>query len=472
MKLNLLKPKKKLLKINLLKIVPILFVTFGLFAVPGGNALSQSACTDQIGGKSRAQLEAELETCNREIAEWTDILNKTKQDSASFTRDITALTAKINAAQANIKAKTIAINNLSKDIAAKQSKILSLEDRLSRGKKALGAILKKTNDITSYSLVEAVLSEKNLSEFFVDIDTYASTEKALAELFDELREVKHLTETEKTALNKKKEQEAAARAALENSKKQVEIDQAEKKNLLAINQTKEKTYEQVLRDRQAKAAQIKAVLFPLRDAVAIPFGTALQYAEAASAKTGVRPAFILAILQQESNLGANVGSCVIVNLSSGQTRSINSGTVFSNGIHPTRDLPLLENILKGLTRDPHETRVSCPVSSTFGYGGAMGPAQFIPSTWNLMVDKISRATGAGVPDPWNPSDAIMASAIFLGELGASSQDFTNERTAACRYYSGKNCYTNGRANVGLSYGVKVMERASAIQRDIDFLRGL
>ncbi|MGB3921910.1 MAG: lytic murein transglycosylase, partial [Minisyncoccia bacterium] len=217
---------------------------------------------------------------------------------------------------------------------------------------------------------------------------------------------------------------------------------------------------------------IRAVLFPLRDAVAIPFGTALQYAEAASAKTGVRPAFILAILQQESNLGANVGSCVILNLSSGETKSVKSGTVFSNGIHPTRDLPLLETILKQLGRGPHETRVSCPVSATFGYGGAMGPAQFIPSTWNLMVDKIARATNTNVPDPWNPADAIMASAIFLGELGASSQDFTNERTAACRYYSGKNCYTNGRANVGLSYGVKVMERAAALQRDIDFLRGL
>ena len=66
----------------------------------------------------------------------------------------------------------------------------------------------------------------------------------------------------------------------------------------------------------------------------------------------------------------------------------------------------------------------------------------------------------------------MASALFLADLGANSQDFTNERTAACRYYSGKTCYTNGKANVGLSYGNKVMERAANIQRDIDFLQGI
>lgn len=102
----------------------------------------------------------------------------------------------------------------------------------------------------------------------------------------------------------------------------------------------------------------------------------------------------------------------------------------------------------------------------------MGPAQFIPSTWNLMVNKIASATGKATPNPWDPSDAIMASAIFLADLGANTQDPTNERTAACRYYSGKTCFTNGRANIGLSYGNRVMERAASLQRDIDFLHNL
>jgi len=42
---------------------------------------------------------------------------------------------------------------------------------------------------------------------------------------------------------------------------------------------------------------------------AIPFAEAYQYADLASTKTGVRTAFILAILTQESNLGKNVGTC-------------------------------------------------------------------------------------------------------------------------------------------------------------------
>src|SRR3972149_6229184 len=197
------------------------FISLSIVLLPSV-IFGQTTCTDQIAGKSRAQLERELEACDKEIAEWTETLNKTKRDSGPFVTDIAALTAKINAARANIKGKNIAIANLTKDIAKKQSEISILNTRITNGKKAIADILRKTNDINSYSLLEAMFSDKNLSEFFVDIDTYASTERALAGLFAELRTVKALTEAEKAALNKKREAEAAARAQLEAAKKTVE----------------------------------------------------------------------------------------------------------------------------------------------------------------------------------------------------------------------------------------------------------
>ncbi|MEK7227391.1 MAG: lytic murein transglycosylase [Patescibacteria group bacterium] len=421
---------------------------------------AQSACTSETAGKSRSQLERELEACNMEIAQWQETLNKTKQESASFARDVAALTAKINAAQANIKGKNIAIANLTKDIAVKQSEISALDARISRGKQAIAAILRKTNDISSYSLLENILSDKTLSDFFVDMDTYASTENALDILFDELRAAIALTESEKVALAKKREAQAAAKAAIEAAKKEVEISQAQKKTLLAVSQNNERTYAQVLADRQAKAAQIRAILFPLVDAGAIPFGTALAYAQEASVKTGVRPALILGVLQQESNLGANVGRCVITNLSSGETRNTATGYLWRNGIHPTRDLPLLQTLLNSLGRDPLSTKVSCPIAGVPGYGGAMGPTQFIPSTWNLIAPKISAYAGKTTPDPWNPSDAIMAAAILLAGNGAAAGTYEAERTAACKYYSGRTC---GSARHIASYGNQVMTRASTIQ---------
>ncbi len=452
------------------QIVFVLAITLSSFFVLKDKiqpVFAADACTSSTAGKTQAQLQADLDACNKEIAQWTAVLNNTKKDSASYQRDISALTAKINAAQANIKGKNIAIASLTKDIAAKQATIVKLDDKIEQGRRSIAEIIRKTSDIDSYSLAETFLSNKDLSEFFVDVDTYASTERSLDELFDELRGTKSQTQAEKIALDKKKEAEAAAKAAIENAKREVEANQKEKKTLLAANQSKEKTYAQVVADKQAKAAQIRAALFPLRDTGAIQFGTALQYAQQASAKTGVRPALILAILQQESNLGQNVGSCVITNLSTGETKNVNTGKVYANGIHPTRDLPTLQTVLAGLGRDPMTTKVSCPLS--IGYGGGMGPAQFIPSTWKYMIGQISAATGKAVPDPWNAPDAIMASALLLKGNGAAAGTYEAERTAACRYYGGGTACTATTA----PYGNQVMAKASNIQTNmIDPLQNL
>lgn len=441
-----------------------------LYALVPHAAFAQAdPCSSSIVGKTNAQLQADLDACNAEIDKWTEILNNTKKTTANYATEVAKLTAQINAAKATISAKNIAISKLNSSITQKQSQINTLEGQITSDTELVAELVRKTNEIDSFSLAEAVLSDKDFSNFFADVDAYSSTRASLLAVLDRLRGVKSETETQKAELAKRRDEEANARAIIEANKRKVEVSQAEQKTLLTQSQNQEKAYSQVVAEKQAKAAAIRTALFGLRDSAAIPFGTALQYAEAASAKTGVRPALILGILQQESNLGQNVGTCVITNLSSGETKNVNSGRVYANGIHPTRDLPILQSLLGELGGDPLNTKVSCPLS--IGYGGAMGPAQFIPSTWQLFKSKIAAATGKATPDPWNPADAIMAMAIYLRDLGAAGGTYTNERTAACRYYSGRNCYAaSGAPNVGLTYGNQVMAKTTALQANIDILQ--
>lgn len=445
-----------------------LFLFLGIFAIPLGNfrVLAQSdPCSANVAGKTNAQLQADLDACNVEIAKLTEVLNSTKKNTASYATEVSKLNARISTAQANIKSKTIAITSLNKHISRKQDEINDLEAQIKNDINHIGELLRKTNEIDAYSVVEAIFSNQNLSDFFVDVDTYSATRSALKGVLDNLRGVKMETEGEKTELAKQRDKEAAAKAEIEASKKKVEVAQKTQKTLLTQSQNQEKAYANLVAENQAKAAAIRTALFGLRDSAAIPFGTALAYAQNASSKTGVRAALILGILQQESNLGANVGTCVITDLSSGQTKSVNSGRVFKNGIHPTRDLPLLQSLLPDLGRDPMVTKVSCPLS--IGYGGAMGPAQFIPSTWNIMRNRIATALSKTTPDPWDPGDAIMAMALFLKDLGASAQTYTTERNAACRYYGGGSA-CNTRTSV---YGNSVMSRATNIQTNmIDLLQ--
>lgn len=436
---------------------------------------AEDICPEQIEGKTREQLTKDLEACNKEIERWTATLANTKQQSASYSRDVSALTAKINAAQANIKKQNIAISNLGKNINEKQAKINELDTQIGRGRQALRALLKKTNEIDSFTITEAVLSNKDLSDFFVDIDTYSSTQRSLEEVFDELRGIKTKTQAEKESLNKQREATANAKAIAEAAKKEVERANAEKKTLLAQTQTQANYEEQVLTQKKAKAAQIRATLFPLRDTAAIPFGTALQYAQEASAKTGIRPAFLLAILTQESNLGANTGSCLVTDSVTGAGKGANTGSPQIRVMSPTRDIPIFLDITRSLGKDYTTTRVSCwqplydSAGSPIGWGGAMGAAQFIPSTWKLFIPRIAAATGVATPNPWNAHDAFFASALYLSDLGASAGTYDAEKNAACKYYSGRAC----ASGPGNGYGTSVMTKASTIQTTmIDPLQGL
>ncbi len=414
------------------------------------------------------RLQAELVEVEKEQKETERILKETQNQSASLKRDVLILDTKIKAAGLNIKAKTLLIESLGKDIKKKESTILSLSERIERGHETLAQIMRKTNEIDSISIPEVVLAREDLTQIFSDIDNFESVQGALQVTFEDIRSAKTQTEAEKEALDKRKDQEEDARYAIEQERKNITNNQNEKNRLLAQSKNSEKTYGEVLKEKQKKAAQIRAALFALRDSAAIPFGDALKYANAASKVTGVRPAFVLAILTQESSLGANVGSCYLTNPQTGAGVSVKSGNTYPNVMKPGRDVEPFIEITKTLGMDYTKTLISCPQS--VGWGGAMGPAQFIASTWILFQDRIGKATGTAFPNPWNPPHAFMASAIYLGDLGAAGGSYTGEQNAACKYYSGRSCTASSLIR---SYGTSVMAKADNIQRNmIDPLQGL
>ncbi len=424
----------------------------------------------ETAAQKESRLQAELAQVLKEQEETEKILASAQNQSASLKRDILILDTKIKSAQLNIKAKNLLIESLGKDITKKQEQILSLEERISRGRETLSQIMRKTNEIDSLSIPEFILEKEDLTTVLSDIDKFESIRESLKITFEQIRSDKTQTETEKDVLDKRKNKEMDARATIESEKKNIQNDEIEKQKLLTESKGNEKAYSQILADKKIKAAQIRSALFSLRDAAAIPFEKALQYANIASKSTGVRPAFLLAILTQESALGKNVGSCYLSDINTGYGVSVKSGTIFPNVMKPGRDTTPFVSITKSLGMDPMKTLVSCPILSAGGYGGAMGPAQFIASTWMLFNSRLAKVLNTPIPNPWSPQDAFMASAMFLSDLGAYSGSYTGERNAACKYYSGKACSTK---SVNNAYGTQVMSKAAIIQQTmIDPLQGL
>ncbi|MEK7604732.1 MAG: lytic murein transglycosylase [Patescibacteria group bacterium] len=413
--------------------------------------------------EERAVLQAQYDELQKEIAAQQQIITDTQAKKKSLQGDVTVLDAQIKAAQAQIAAKNIVITQLAAQIAKKNVLIGQLSDRIERGKESLASILRQQDQLDATSIVEIALSKNSFAELSSDIDAFISLKTELQALFADIRAAKTQTETEKAELATKHNATMDAKYEIELQKKQVAENKSEKQQLIVLTASQEEAYKKVLAERQAKAAAIRAALFPLRDAAAIKFSDALAYAKKAQAQTGIRPAFILAVLTQESNLGSNVGQCYLADTTTGAGVRKNTGAAVQNVMKPTRDVAPFIDLGQRLGFDPFKQVVSCPQSS--GYGGAMGPAQFIPSTWKMYEAKVASVTGHSVPNPWAADDAIAAMSVYFDDLGADRGGYTAEHTAAAKYYAGG--AWNTRA--GRTYANSVMKLAESIQSNIDFL---
>jgi type IV secretory pathway VirB2 component (pilin) len=184
--------------------------------------------------------------------------------------------------------------------------------------------------------------------------------------------------------------------------------------------------------------------------VVIDFKTqAYPAAATAQAATGVDPALVLAIFNQETANGANTGAC----LPAGANMT-------------TADQTALASIVGA--NNVATTHVSCSLST--GHGGAIGLTQFLPSTWIAMRDSpagkaafgnnADQGHGAnGTPDPWNTQDALMMTAVFLKAKGGATTDPVQQKAAVCAYFGSCN-------SSGVDYGNQVMAQAASIQKQV------
>lgn len=419
----------------------------------------------------KARLEAELSRLEQEIAIKQKELDSQKGQSVSISRDISILTSQIAKSKLDIKAKNLVIQKLGGEITAKNKTIEALSAKINNEKESLAQLIRKEREIDNKSIVSLILSQDTIYDAYGDIDNFASIKKSIRQSVDEIRGVQTITETEKKNLEVKKDQETDTKYALEAAKAKVELSEAEKKNLLAISKSKESEYQRVLDEKAKRRAEILSAIFNLvGGSQQINFETALVYAKEAQKMTTIDPAFLLAILTQESKLGKNVGQCYLTNTKTGAGVGVNTGRVFANVMKPMGlpgrkgDIDDFFSITTTLGRDPYKTLISCPIAGAGGYGGAMGPAQFIPTTWAGYQNRLKSILDH-YADPWNPRDAFIASSVFLTDLGAVGNSPSSQHKAACRYYYGPNTKYST-----CSYSNSVMKLKLGIQENIDLLQ--
>lgn len=422
----------------------------------------------------RERLEAELQQVERQILTQQRLVEDKQLERQTLERDISIIEGEIEKARLGIQARSVAIEQLSDQIGEKEVVLDILAEKSKRQQESLADLVRKSAIIDDYSLVEVMLSRQSLSEFFTDVATFQNLKESLNESLEILHEIRRDTEEQKDQLATKQETEAEMKRIQEIEKEGIEAREAAKEQILTVTKGEEQAYQELLESQQRTAAQLRSALFELLGGGGgIPFTEAVSLAQYASGVTGVDAALILAILEQETNLGSNLGSCVYNEMKGGKVV-----------MHPDRDAPVFLAIADILGFNAQRQAVSCPIvqgGSRIGWGGAMGPSQFIPSTWAIYggivntgsgfiydqsSDAIRRINGSGSPaNPFNNQDAFIATALLLRDNGANGS-YSSDRLAALRYYAG----WGGASNpANAFYGDNVMNRKSRLANEIAIL---
>jgi len=423
--------------------------------------LTEKGCEGKDASLCRKELKECEEYYNRESQKIEQDMQKTSQEKKTLqskiyrlNKKIKELSYKINQSNLMIKDLKIQINNTLNSIEKNTLKIEEL-------KKKIALILKAIYEEEQKPAIEILLAEKSLSSFF---DNLIALEALNSKNKDLLKDLKVL----KASLEKQKESLSEETNELESAVKMHQLQKQESYSLKKEQEyhleLTEQEYQKQLQEKKTieqKVAAIRARIFELVGISKAPtFGEAYEIAKYVEKMTGVRPAFLLAVLQQESAIGKNVGQCYLTNTLTGAGVSA-SGRTLSRVMKPSRDVTPFLEITKKLGLDYKSTPVSCPMS--FGWGGAMGPAQFIPSTWMLYRDKL-KSLLKREPNPWNIKDAFLAAGLYLSEAGAARQTYNSEWRAAMIYFSGS---TNPRYSF---YGNSVMKIAQGFQEEINLLK--
>lgn len=458
---------------NKAKIKLIFIIFIFLLAKP----VSAVTCQDigNLENYSDAQLEEIFNACSYEIESQKQELGKKKEESASISRDISILKLQIHKSNAQIKARSIEIYRM-KNLMTKQSKrIKILEDNIAQSETSIKNLLRTKNQLDDFSYVEVFFSRKSISDFFGDMNNVSMLELKIRDNFKEFLNLKSSIEGKQDELE---EQSARERELIVKKKQEVVVVNSRKLErgiLLTESKKEERQYEKLIAEKEAIKAKIRGRIFQVASGEKISFGDALTLVRPFENSLGIDSAFLLAILFQESGykgkIGGNIGQCKY-NQPNKYGNNKNGYEVMSK---PQQSAYL--QIMQGIGKDPASSPVSCPIPSDGSYGGAMGPAQFMPKTWLSIRDAAARIFGktSSALSPFSNQDAFIASGTYLRDL-YNSKGCTNyankyayispkktlrERCAASKYYSGGNWW-----KFRMRYGEPVVQRANRFRADI------
>lgn len=394
----------------------IIFVSGFLFL----NSNSVLAAQDPASAKQ--DLANKINALRSQINQYQDQIDAKSQKAESLGRDIEVLDADINKIGLQIQETNLVIGQLNGEVDAKQAEIDDMEKKIKAKQEILAKFLQELYERGDVSVSELVFGNKNFSDYFFQSDSLVSFEDQTKDIFDQLVSLEQDLKNQRNDLLDKKAQQESYRYIQVDQERSLEGEKQMKDTLIATTKNEKGALQQQTEKLQAELNAIQSLGEP------IAMDEAIKAAQYASKLTNVAPEFLLGVLRVESGLGTNVG-----------------GGRYKTDMNPNQ-WDTFKNICKELGADPDKVPVSrraCYNSGAKdgcgGWGGAMGPAQFMPSTWMGYKSKVEKITGSSPANPWDIKDSLVAMGLKLAAVdGVTSGDRKAWAKAAGMYLAGGN----------------------------------
>ncbi|MFY9493389.1 MAG: lytic murein transglycosylase [Minisyncoccia bacterium] len=394
----------------------------------------------QENGSKRVELESQIAAIESEIAGLDKELVQIRGRKETLKNEVARLDNEIKRAELTIKGLNLSVRQTESTISLRIESIKEAETKISKQKDSLSEYLRTIYKQNELSPIEILLVKKDLAQFFQEVSALENVQQDLNQSLDDLTVLKEQLQKEKEALEEKREELLSLRALAQIQKQNVETKKSEKNKILKLTQGQENVYQKVIQTKKKDIAAIRSQIYYL-ERTGVSAEDAVKYADLAAKRTGIRTAFLLGLLEVETGRRYEEGI-------------ITAGSHTGNGNWQTDLYQCYINLGKRSSAEKQKNAFfiitsrlgynpdTMPVSRkpNYGCGGAMGPAQFLPSTWLLFEDQVARLTGHNPPDPWKVEDAFTAAALYLADAGAAAKTQNAELRAAKAYISGSpNC---------------------------------
>lgn len=404
---------------------------------------------DDINAKNQ-----QIEDLRKQIDEYQAQIEQKSGLAKSLTNELDILNAKIGQIQAEVRSLSLSIDEASSEIDQTTAQIKDAEDKIFKHRSGLASSLRVLDQTEQDNLMEIILKNESFSNFFNNLNNLQNTQENLRVTIGKIKELKSDLENKENKLIEQKRELEGLKNIQQVEKKSAETIRNNKKDLLKSTKGEEAKFQQLVKKSQADIEKIRAQVFYLQQN-GVSAEEAVKFGQLAAIGVGIRPAFLLGILEIESGLGKNIGT------GNWLDDMYQCYLRIKKPQRAEQEKNAFLEIVNKLGLNPETVKVSR--EPNYGCGGALGPAQFLPSTWLGYEADVARLTGHQPPNPWNVEDAFTASAIKLAKAGADGKTRAAEIGAAKAYIGGKTTCSSRICNY---YANAVLRKAAEIEQNL------